>query len=880
MILKVIKMKHIKKIIALGGLFIVFPLNSTKYYSNEGWTIVDGPETITLQGQYKLARNITAPITIQASNVTLDLASNTINGSTFGIIINPNLTDIVIRNGNISNSTVTSITANQCQRLEISNINFLSPTRGVFVFTSTAVVLSDCNFFVPSGESIAFSNITEGVINNCFITDNTGASGSPKCSFDTTRCLAISNLNICNSSATNVGLSFNNCSSISGNNISIGASQFTAAGIIGAIFLTNCSEINFDTCSVLGNRATNPASTFIGISATNCNDIFLEQCLINSNSAAIFNGYAFSSCKNVTIGDSAANMNNLSATSTAFLFNATNEINLDTCQALNNITLGNSNFFVGVSATNCNDILLQQCLINSNTAAAFNGYVFSGCKNINITNGAANLNNLSATSTAFLFNATNEINLDTCQVLNNNITLGASVFFAGISGSSCNDIVLENCLVNSNTAQLINAYPFSRCTNVNIANSAANTNNAASITSFFSFDRSANIACNGCFVESNAVLGGSLVDFNIVTCTNIVLSNCFSYSNTIAGTIINFFASNSNTVGYVNCQTNKNFSNSTFAAFQSIASSPLYYKQCLVLTNSTNSAFNGFTDQNVNNLIYDGCQVNNNIAVSDIVGFNMTSASIVRANQCVVVNNNSNGAVTGFNFNSCSGIVCDNDFTQRNVAAGGSFGGFFINSSRSGVFENCIVDTNTSLANANMSGFAISASNGHTFKNCFAVSNTLINSVGTTPVFSGFIDDSTSTNNIFDSCRAVGNGSNADCHGFQIRSQVGSVINCIAQGNTCAIGSIGFWLNGARAITVRGNLAESAFGPNVFGFLQTGGSGIAFTQNQAQGFIRPPGINQNYSGVNTGAISTYDLVTYTAGTQLPASFTNLSITVT
>ncbi|MBI2774409.1 hypothetical protein HYX58_00155 [Candidatus Dependentiae bacterium] len=95
---------------------------------------------INQPGKYKLGDsiisvpNITGDtiITISSSNVLFDFGGYTLSqgnsvGNCTGIIINPNLSDIIIQNGCLQNITGTGILINQgCSKIKINNIAFKS----------------------------------------------------------------------------------------------------------------------------------------------------------------------------------------------------------------------------------------------------------------------------------------------------------------------------------------------------------------------------------------------------------------------------------------------------------------------------------------------------------------------------------------------------------------------------------------------------------------------------------------------------------------------------------------------------------------------------------------------------------------------------------
>ncbi len=77
--------------------------------------------TIATAGAYGLANAITGPIVIASNDVTLDLQDQVISGSTNGVIINPNVERVVVKNGHIINVAGSGVLVQSgCKSIELS----------------------------------------------------------------------------------------------------------------------------------------------------------------------------------------------------------------------------------------------------------------------------------------------------------------------------------------------------------------------------------------------------------------------------------------------------------------------------------------------------------------------------------------------------------------------------------------------------------------------------------------------------------------------------------------------------------------------------------------------------------------------------------------
>ena len=154
--------------------------------------------TITVPGTYIVEQDITSvtsgfAITIDSNDVILDLGGQTINGNAIsgGIVVN-NVSNVTIRNGNITNTSDNSIQINNCTGTVINNIN------------TDDITTSNTN-------SIEINGSTSTVIENTNVNNNSGGSGySINNSSDTT----IQNSSGCGSSSSGGGFPFGIISSI------------------------------------------------------------------------------------------------------------------------------------------------------------------------------------------------------------------------------------------------------------------------------------------------------------------------------------------------------------------------------------------------------------------------------------------------------------------------------------------------------------------------------------------------------------------------------------------------------------------------------------------------------------------------------------------
>ena len=155
-------------------------------------------QIITVPGTYIIEQDITSivggfAITIESNDVILDLGGQTINGGDIsgGIVVN-NVSNVTIRNGNITNTADNSIQINNCSGTVINNIN----TDGITTINTN---------------SIEINNSTSTVIENTNVNNNSGGSGySISNSSDTT----IQNSSGCGSSSSSSSFPFGIISSV------------------------------------------------------------------------------------------------------------------------------------------------------------------------------------------------------------------------------------------------------------------------------------------------------------------------------------------------------------------------------------------------------------------------------------------------------------------------------------------------------------------------------------------------------------------------------------------------------------------------------------------------------------------------------------------
>lgn len=236
---------------------ISFSFLSFDPYDNE-YVLRTYPFTqINQGGFYRLADNITAQITINSSNVTLDLAGHTISNGTHGISIASGLSNIIIQNGSISSATSNGINIGTgCTQINLKDLRISGCTLGIYLDTVKNCFIDSCEL--------------------CFNT--TGSEIVNAESIILKKCIAISNEQAAYSFLSTFSCAAFDCQAISTGSINMNASGDTS--FVYGFYLNQCEATLLQNC--LAQSTQNLAATDIDTrvagfailgTSTQCNSI-------------------------------------------------------------------------------------------------------------------------------------------------------------------------------------------------------------------------------------------------------------------------------------------------------------------------------------------------------------------------------------------------------------------------------------------------------------------------------------------------------------------------------------------------------------------------------------------------------------------------------
>ncbi|HEX2977584.1 MAG TPA: hypothetical protein VHO47_00470 [Candidatus Babeliales bacterium] len=265
--------------------------------------------TISQPGMYLLGDAITSSpagadniINITSSDVVLDLGGYVISqanatANVAGIVVNPSLNDIVIRNGTIRNVTGTGIVLTSTDaRIRISNILFENCASAGMTADGSAgsindIELTQCRFYGCSSTGtnvILWNNVNRSSIANCII-DGTSNTSLLTC-LNVRNCTASSFIDITiqnnSSSGDFIGVDENICASNYFSNV-INRNNRNTGNNFG--FSTRSTASIYNNCLVIQNSATNILRSF-NISGS-LSTIFRQCQAVNSGGASNVTGF-------------------------------------------------------------------------------------------------------------------------------------------------------------------------------------------------------------------------------------------------------------------------------------------------------------------------------------------------------------------------------------------------------------------------------------------------------------------------------------------------------------------------------------------------------------------------------------------------------------
>lgn len=303
--------------------------------------------TISQPGIYQLGAAILSNpagtnniINITASDVILDLGGYVIsqgNGTADvdGIVVNPNLTDIVIRNGTIRNVTRNGLSlAATDSRIRINNIIFencagTAMTADGSLGTINDIELTQCRFYGCSSAGtsvILWNTVSRSSITNAVIDGSVNAAVSFACmSLLTCTACSFSDITIQNNTSTNPFNGINESLNaycyfsnvvIRNNSNSGGGNGFNGFNNVNGIA---CNYLN---CSVIGNSSAALLQCFVLNPSTGN---LYSQCRAINNTGVTVNGFLDSAAgsRNIFLD---CIVNSLSGSGTVYSLQAANSI--------------------------------------------------------------------------------------------------------------------------------------------------------------------------------------------------------------------------------------------------------------------------------------------------------------------------------------------------------------------------------------------------------------------------------------------------------------------------------------------------------------------------------------------------------------------------
>lgn len=217
-------------------------------------------DLVHLAGTYQIPSSLAysgsvSALTIEQSNTTIDLNGQTIqftgnsSQTVHGIIINPGISNITIKNGTIAGFSGSGIYAQATPENPINNI-----------ILDTVIVTSCTNGIVISGGNTIS-------LNACTVSANTS-----------------------NAAAPNYGISLTNCSGVRASNC-ISSYNTNSSDSCYGFFCSSCAKVLFNTCTAHGNSGYGKTVGFYFSSMIYNN--YIKSCLSNGNMAAESNCYGF-----------------------------------------------------------------------------------------------------------------------------------------------------------------------------------------------------------------------------------------------------------------------------------------------------------------------------------------------------------------------------------------------------------------------------------------------------------------------------------------------------------------------------------------------------------------------------------------------------------
>jgi hypothetical protein len=283
-----------------------------------------------------------------------------------GVFIAPNLTNVTVRNGTITNLTGRGVyVSDGCSEIYLENLSIIS--------CQETGILFDGN---PTG-----SGIFNGSITDCLVASCTGTNNSPSYGM---RLIAVKNKNISNcifnsndalTTSSGYGLSIESCTNCEFQNCKFNANGGNQIGTgLNIVNSHDCTLINCQSFENISHALISSATTY-GFFAESCSGILFSYCKAINNSNSVGSGIGFQSINGTNnLFDNCTAVNNFGGIFAAGFYFSSSDSNSG---VTNNTAIANiASFINGISY----GILLggaQGFSLNHNTIAnnlGFKGY--------------------------------------------------------------------------------------------------------------------------------------------------------------------------------------------------------------------------------------------------------------------------------------------------------------------------------------------------------------------------------------------------------------------------------------------------------------------------------------------------------------------------
>ena len=387
--------------------------------------------TITAPGVYRLSADIAGTITIAASNVTLDLNSKKIIGTSVGVSCT-NQTDITIQNGILQNNTE-HILITSCTNVTIENVDFIGGQTGVLFEAVESGAINNCSLRQLNSSGIFLQTCSLIQCTNLEFYENT-VSSVLTCSF--------SNAVIFDT----IAVAHNTF------NQSLNVPEFLPQIYIASIFITYSQDVQLNNCSLTNNFYTE--NTFTSNNVPICgveifkSDARIQTCVFSNNSATT--GSAFALVLFAAINIDAAftvKINNLECNTNSGL------VSPPALAAVLVSAVTVNGYNINFASTKTQNLTITNCMCSGNQlqpVGTFASFQLSNINNCVISDCLITTN--SGTNQGILAALTDSLTINNCTVSNNTDSGGfTGIFVLDVSAAT----IQNNNIQDNNAANLV-----------------------------------------------------------------------------------------------------------------------------------------------------------------------------------------------------------------------------------------------------------------------------------------------------------------------------------------------------------------------------------------------------------------------------------------